>query len=71
MRTSRKRWMTAIEIDGWVAELHWFAEVPLMEQGCDQPPLPPDTVNPWDGSGPLPTQPDGANWEPTRSGSGR
>ena len=58
------------DIDAWFAELDRFADVPFMEEGRDQPPMPPDTVNPWDSGTPLTTQPDGAYWKCTRSGSG-
>lgn len=70
MRSSRGR-IKFKDIDGWFAELDRFADVPFMEEGRDQPPMPPDTVNPWDSGTPLTTKPDGTYWKYTRSGSGR
>lgn len=32
----------ASDIDAWFAELDRFADVPFMEKGREQPPMPPD-----------------------------
>ncbi len=52
MRSSRGR-IKFKDIDAWFAELDRFADVPFMEDGRHQPPMPPDTVNPWDSGTPL------------------
>jgi hypothetical protein len=72
MRSSRKRWMTAKQLDAWFAKLDRFADVPFMEEGRDQPPMPPDTGNPWDSMSKTSlTKSDRVRRTQTRSGSGR
>jgi hypothetical protein len=59
------------DLNAWFAELDRFADLPVMDEGRDQPPMPPNSVNPWDSSTPLTTKTDGAHRKPTGSGSGR